>query len=223
MAKAKAKAPAARVSRAARAEFDALRAQIDRERTAETKRWDVLWELVARATEGSPALYRARYESFKDFVAAECPGESVRSASRNILVARSFTAADVDRHGVAWLEDAALYAQELAGASDPPRAIDLDRLRVTLPGKGQETVRKTARACTRAELQRARRKAGGATRSTASPREKAVRTALKKVRSLAGVSVRATETTLSLGGVSWGALAALGKALSSLKLPREAR
>ncbi len=82
-----------RISRQVVAEFDALRSQIARERAAESKRWDMLWELAGRAIEGTPPIYRARYDSFKAFVAEEFPGESVRSATRNILVAHSFTAA----------------------------------------------------------------------------------------------------------------------------------
>jgi hypothetical protein len=75
-----------------------------------------------RAPQRRPAGYRTT----EDFIAAELPGETLRSVKRNVLVARCFTAADEARHGIAFLEEVALYARDVAGAAEAPRAIDLD-------------------------------------------------------------------------------------------------
>ncbi|MBK8694562.1 MAG: hypothetical protein IPN17_20350 [Deltaproteobacteria bacterium] len=92
---------------------------------------------MQRVIEGDAPLYRLRYKTLGAFIGAHLAGESPRSVQRNALVAGCFTQADLARHGVAWLEAAALYAQAAAGAERPPKAIDLDRSR--WPGRGRAT------------------------------------------------------------------------------------
>lgn len=88
------------------------------------------------------------YETKEAFIAAELPGETLRSVQRNVLVARCFSPEEEAKHGIAFLEEVALYAKELTAAGEPPPAIHLDKLTLTLPGKAGATLRKKASAAT---------------------------------------------------------------------------
>ncbi len=56
-----------------------------------------------------------------------------------------------------FLEEVGKYAQDLAGASEVPRAIDLDRLRVKVRGKDGATINKRVADSTIDEVRKARR------------------------------------------------------------------
>lgn len=196
-----------------RAELDALLERIDAPLGGSDRDWDARWEAVQRVIEGDAPLYRLRYKTLGAFIGAHLAGESPRSVQRNALVAGCFTQADQARHGVAWLEAAALYAQAAAGAERPPKAIDLDRLKVA---------GKRARDCGLAELRAARKKLeGGAMRTKAGPREAALRAALARRAALRGVTVSARAEGVGLGAIPWEALRALGAVLAKVTLPEE--
>ena len=97
------------------------------------------------------------YETKEAFIAAELPGETLRSVQRNVLVARCFSPEEEAKHGIAFLEEVALYAKELTAAEEPPPAIHLDKLTLTLPGKAGATLRKKASAATIDDVRQARR------------------------------------------------------------------
>lgn len=203
-----------------RAVFDKLVERIARLRRDGDQEWDTLWETVQQVTEGEAPLFRLRYKTLKAFVDAHLPGESPRSVQRNSLVAGCFTPADLTRHGVAWLEAAALYAQALAGAKRPPKAIDLDRLKVAAVTRDGDHRARSARDCDLGELRAARRKLeGGAKRPKAGPKEVALREALGKRRALHGVTVSARPEEVGLGAIPWAELPALGAVLVKVKLP----
>jgi hypothetical protein len=182
-----------------------------------------LWEEVACVLGGhSPLFLAGGFESAEDFLAAELPDETLRSALGHILVARSFSPADAARHGLPFLEEVALYARELVGAAVAPRAIDLDRLTVPVARKGALPGRKPVREASLAEIRKARR----ALRTTGelglglAPAEVALRAALAAHAPLAGVSVRAGAHAASFGGVPLASLAAFARALARVELPR---
>jgi hypothetical protein len=185
--------------------------------------YDAFWELVDDMMRAQPPLWLGGgYRTEKEFVAAELPGETKRSVARNRLVARCFTPADEARHGINFLEEAALYAQALAGAAEPPAAIDLDRLKLSLRRKDGDRVNKAVRGATIDELRQARRALRGAaaTRQSASPKEKAMREALARRAPLRAVGVRLVRGRWSFSAVPEAALATFGKTVAAVKLPR---
>ncbi|MBK8696411.1 MAG: hypothetical protein IPN17_30120 [Deltaproteobacteria bacterium] len=220
--------PAARVadvvhlSRARRQEFDDLLSTIAAQLGRERSQWDLLWEKVGEALEGEVPLYRAKFTTLKAFIAKVLPGESERSVKRNVLVAGCFTAADEKRHGVTVLEDIALFVMAQTGARIAPKAIDLDRLKIPVPGVGGSLAMKPARECTQDDLRRARRALSkGRSAKPASAREKALRVALAKVKSLKAIGVSERADGFTLSKVPAEGFAALGKVLTTLKVPAE--
>jgi hypothetical protein len=212
----------ARAGAADRTRLDRVVASITALRVDEAKNWDALWEAVAEVIDADGALWRARYGSVRAFLKAVMPGESERTAKRKAMVAVSFSAADEVRHGVAFLEEAALYAKAAAGAQRPPRAIDLDRLKVPVVTKDGDHRSKRARDSSVEELRAARRKLeGGAKRVKASPWEKAVRAAIGEQAELAGVKVSVRGEEVGLSGIPRGAVKKLGAALVKFRAPEE--
>jgi hypothetical protein len=207
-------------SRALRAAFDAAKKELDRLKSQGSGAFDLLWEAVARIVDEELYL-GGGYTSVEAFIAAELPGETRRTVRRKVLVARSFRPADETRHGISFLEEAALLAADLAGAAEAPRAIDLDRLKVPVREPGGRTRLKPARDVTVEELRKARRglRKGGRTARDQSPAETALRRALAREKALRGVTLRTSRTEVSLGHVPLAALPALARALARIKLP----
>lgn len=224
--KGSAKGVAAKVQRATaamRKEFASAKAQLKKLQAQGMVAFDAYWETVASLIEGERPLYLGGgYKTAKAFIDAELPGEDARSVRRNVLVARCFTPQDEARHGINFLEEVALFAQAQAGSAEPPRAIDLDRLRVPVRTKDGDHRTKPARDATILEVRAARKGAAkGTSRKRSSPTETAVRAALAKSTALRGVTVRFAEGKLSLGSIPVEGIDALLKALAKLKLPAE--
>ena len=121
-----------------------------------------------------------------------------------------------------FLEEAGKYAQDLAGASEVPRAIDLDRLKVRVRGRDGATINKRVADSTIDEVRKARRglrtRTGPGERGR-SPVEAALQAAIGKEKGLAEVAVRAGKTAASFSHVPLTGLAAFGRALTRAKLP----
>ncbi len=183
--------------------------------------FDELWEAVAGVVEGDVPLWRAHYQSESDFIAKVLPGETRRSVGRNVLVARSFSPADEATHGIAFLEEAALYAKDLAGAAEVPHAIDLDRLFLRVR-QGDRTVRKPVRAAKLEELRRARRalSAGKKRAAKESPTLTALRGAFAGNAALRNVAVRASAREATFGAVPLASLREFGHAVAAVRLPK---
>lgn len=209
-----------------RADFQKVRARVQELRSKGSEAFDELYEEIGRVLESDPPLYvGGDYTTREAFIAGELPGETVRSVMRNVLVARSFSPEDEQRHGIGFLEEVALYAKELAGAEQPPRAIHLDRLVITLRAADGSMVGKQARHATIEQVRAARRllRGGAATARKASPAEKAVRAALGKNKVLAAIAVRAGAEKVSFGGVPVAGLRAFAEALANVELPAAAK
>lgn len=204
-----------RSAASAKKEFEQIRAEIARLRGQGSESFDALYELVGRVLASEPPLYLGGgHATSRDFIAAELPGETVRSVQRNVLVARSFSAADEARHGITFLEEIAKYVQERLGTAEPPPAINLDRLVITLPS-ALGSVGKPARSSTIEEVRKARRSLRrGAASGKAGAAEMALREALAKDERLAPIAVRVGATTVSFGGVPLSAVGAFGRALA---------
>ncbi len=188
-----------------------------------TESYDELWEQVRDVLEAEPPLWRhGDYKHEADFIRRELPGETARSVRRNILVASCFTPKDEADKGISFLEELALYAQQRAGASKRPAAIDIDRMFVAIPSGKLGTVRKRARDASVQEVRKARRalRTDGATGKAASKQEKALRAAIAKAEELASVSVAIRGGQASFAGVPFDqkSLRALGKTLATIKL-----
>ena len=136
-------------------------------------------------------------------------------------MARCFSPEEEAKHGIAFLEEVALYTKELTAAEEPPPAIHLDKLTLTLPGKAGATLRKKASAATIDDVRQARRslRKGAATRRDASPIETALRAALGEQKALSAVTVRATKDHAAFGNVPVAELASFARAVGKAKLP----
>ncbi len=215
-----------RATAALRKEFEKARQRIAQLKGQGSVAYDALWEEVDRVLDGDPPLYLGGgYKTKEAFIAKELPGETLRSVMRNVLVARSFSPRDEARYGINFLEEVGKYAQDLAGASEVPRAIDLGRLKLKVRGKDGAIINKRVAESTIDEVRKARRglrtRAGLGERGR-SPVEAALRAALAKEKSLAEVAVRAgqnEETAASFSRVPLSGLAAFGRALTRAKLP----
>ncbi len=213
-----------RASAGLRKEFEKARTRIQKLRSLGSEAFDELYEEVARVLESDPPIYvGGGHRTREAFIAKELPGETVRSVQRNMLVALSFSPDDEARHGINFLEEVALYAKELAGAAQAPRAIDLDKLRIPVRAKDGDELKKPARKATIDEVRKARRalRRGTSPRRNTPPVEKALRTAFGEHKALSRVAVRTVKDTVSLGGIPVSALGALGKVLASVKVPAE--
>lgn len=213
-----------RATAALKKEFGKIQAALRKLRGQGTESFDALYELIGRVLTSDPPVYvGGGYRTKEAFIAAELPGETLRSVKRNVLVARCFSPEEEARHGIAFLEEVGLYARDLTGAAEPPPAIDLDKLAIAVPGKGGAEVRKKARDASIDDVRRARRalRKGARTGRDASPVESALRAALGEHAALATVSVRATAERASFGDVPVGELAAFAKVLARVKVPRD--
>ena len=203
-------------------DFAKLQSSLRKLRGQGTESFDALYELVGQILASDPPLYvGGGYKTKEAFIAAELPGETLRSVQRNVLVARCFSPEEEAKHGIAFLEEVALYTKELTAAEQPPPAIHLDKLTLTLPGKAGATLRKKASAATIDDVRQARRslRKGAATRRDASPIETALRAALGEQKALSAVTVRATKDHASFGNVPVAELASFARAVGKAKLP----
>lgn len=210
-----------RASAALKKEFAKVQATMHKLRGEGTISFDALWELVDHVLASDPPLYLGGgYKTKEAFIAAELPGETPRSVQRNVLVARCFSPDEEAKHGIAFLEEVALYARDLTAAEAPPPAIHLDKLTLTLPGKNGASVRKKASAATIDDVRIARRALRTkAPKKTGNPVEKALQTALSGEKALAPVTVRTTRTHASFANVPIGELTAFARALGKAKVP----
>ena len=211
-----------RATAALKKDFAKLQSSLRKLRGQGTESFDALYELVGQILASDPPLYvGGGYKTKEAFIAAELPGETLRSVQRNVLVARCFSPEEEAKHGIAFLEEVALYTKELTAAEQPPPAIHLDKLTLTLPGKAGATLRKKASAATIDDVRQARRslRKGAATRRDASPIETALRAALGEQKALSAVTVRATKDHASFGNVPVAELASFARAVGKAKLP----
>ncbi len=203
-------------------DFAKLQSSLRKLRGEGTVSFDALYELVGHILASDPPLYvGGGYKTKEAFIAAELPGETLRSVQRNVLVARCFSPEEEAKHGIAFLEEVALYAKELTAAEEPPPAIHLDKLTLTIPAKGGAAVRKKASLATIDDVRNARRalRKGAATRRASSPIETALRAALGEQKALSAVTVRAGKGHATFGNVPVAELASFAKALGKAKLP----
>ena len=212
-----------RATAALRKESEKARHRIAQLKGQGSVAYDALWEEVDRVLDGDPPLYLGGgYKTKEAFIAKELPGETLRSVTRNVLVARSFSPRDEAKHGINFLEEVGKYAQELAAAGEVPRAIDLDRLKLKVRGKDGATLTKRVAESTIDEVRKARRalrtRTGLGDRGR-SPVEAALRVALRKEKGLDDVAVRAGKTAASFSHVPLTGLVAFGRALTRAKLP----
>ncbi len=92
-----------RATAALRKEFEKARERIAQLKGQGSVAYDALWEEVDRVLEGDdgdpPLYFGGGYKTKEAFIAKELPGETLRSVTRNVLVARSFSPRDEAKHG----------------------------------------------------------------------------------------------------------------------------
>ncbi len=207
-------------------QYEAARKRLAELRSLDCSAFDELWELVDEIVSSDPPMYLGGgFASTKAFISRELPGESQRSVARNILVARSFSPEDEAKHGISFLEEVALYAKEVAGASEVPHAIDLDRLTLRLKDTAGRERRIKARQATIEDVRKARRglKPGRPRKAAESPQVKALLAALAKHAALRKVSVRVAKNEASFGSIPLSALSVFGKTIAQVRIPTDVK
>lgn len=213
-------APLEKASRELRAQWTRSEREIERLRAAGAEAFDDLWEAVHRVIAHDPPLYLGGGMRNKgQFIAKVLPGESARTVARNILVAVCFTPADEERHGLAFLEEVAKYEQARTGRTEVPRALALSRMRIEVRS-GREKVRKRASECTLEEVRAARTALGGRKPRPLGPEATAIVRAIPKGRAFASTKVAVDGDRATFRDVPLAELAAFGRAIARVKLPR---
>jgi hypothetical protein len=209
-----------RVDPARKRRFERLLGEMRRASRKEAAGFDSYWEAVGEILDAE--LYVAGgYESAKAFVADEAK-ETLRTAQRNVRVAKYASPADEQRWGTTLLDAALAYVEAKTGG--PIRGklpVRFEALKIDPPGDSEkkklsldEITVEQVKAATRGLL-RSKNK----DRARSSPAEQAVVAAIKKHRVLGEVSVDVSDGMLRLGRVPLRALGELAQALRSVKLP----
>ncbi len=182
------------------------------------ERYEALGEILDRA------LYLAGgFKSEGAFLAAEAPGLSDTSARRYIRIAKHFDPEHEKDFGLSKLDLLLDYLEAHNGGVLAKAQLNPRRQTILVPGPSATEARRPipfAKA-TAADLRNATRAAKGHAKvpsASASPLEKALRARLAKAK-LASVDVRVREDRIDLIGVAVVDIAALGIALSKMKLP----
>ena len=187
-------------------------------RTTETASWDERYEVLGEILDA--ALFLAG--GFKDasaFLRAEAPELSQEQARTYIRVARYFDAEDEAKHGVTKLDLLLKYLDAAGGAPIAPARINPDK-QVLRVQRGKVTRKVLFAEVTAAELKTLARVANAAGKKAGSkfapPEVKAVQAALSKAK-VRGVAVSVRDGKLALSGIALDGIAAVGKALSTVK------
>jgi hypothetical protein len=181
-----------------------------------------LWRHVDAILRSTPPLYTAGgLRSVHAFVREALPGETQRSVARNTLVARVFDARAWARFDRGLLEELALYQKARGLLPEPPRTVDLSRLRVEVRARDGSRVARRVEELTVAELRRARRELRGGTpvRRNAPAADSVLRAALAREPALREVGVRTGSDRVNFSDVPLGALQAFARVLLKVQVP----
>jgi hypothetical protein len=208
------------VDTARKKRFDVLLAAMNTSRRDEAGGFDAYWEAVGDIL-GSELYVAGGHATAAAFVRAVVK-VPLRSALRNVRVARHASPAEEARYGTAVLDAALAYIEAKAGGPiEGKLPVAFDKLRVPVArGEGTgsillaEATVDQVRAATRALL-------GGGKRASAStsPVEQAIGRAFRGTKALHGITVRVRGGRVQLGAFPATALGELGRALAGVKLP----
>ena len=179
--------------------------------------WDALWEAVGHVVEHEPPLYTVgSFKNAKDYY-QRALGESVRSASRNIRVAKFASPNEEAAHGVAKLDAALAFIEAKVGAplAHPPLPIAFEKLRFATPG-GKHIAFSEARVTDIVAATRALTKKTAAPTSSA---ERALSHTFAKHPAFKTVRVRVRNGLATLTGIPIASLEILGTLLHRTKWP----
>ena len=208
------------VDKALKARWSEALERYRRARTDETEGWDARYEALGDILESDPPYYLAGgYKSAAAFLKAEVPDQDERTVRMYIRVARYFDPEDEARFGVAKLDLLLRYLEAAGGVPLAPAKVHPDRQKIKVPAtKGMKTI--ALAEATAEDLRKAARAAankGGKPAASVSPAVRTLRDVLGKAK-LEAVAVRVRSGHVDLGGIPWGMLGALGKALSGSRL-----
>ena len=208
-----------KVDPALKKKWDQLSAIVEHAKRKEAFDWDALWEAVGHVIEHEPPLYTVGgYKNAKDYY-RRALGESVRTASRNIRVAKFASPTDESVHGVAKLDAGLAYIEAKLGAPlhHPPLPVAFDKMRIALADG-----RKVAFANARVEdIVAATRKLTNKGANRTSSAERALLATFSKHPAFKTVRVRVRNGLATLVGVPVASLEVLGTLLHRNELGRE--
>ncbi len=208
------------VDAASKKRFAALLAQMQSSKREEAGGFDAYWEAVGEILDGE--LYvTGGYGTADAFVRAVVK-VPMRTATRNVRVARHASPAEEAKLGTALLDAALAFIEAKAGGPvDGPLPVAFDKLRIPVQAKAgaksvllAEATVEQVRAATRALLGAGKK--GASKRSAA---EQAIAKALQGTKALRAVSVSVRNGNVRIGAFPLSALGEVARALSRVKLP----
>jgi hypothetical protein len=209
------------VDRALRRRWQAQLTILGRSRHQGARAFDALWEAVAEIVEHDPPLYLAGGLASKKAFLAEHLGETERTASRNMRIAKYASPTEEERYGTSKIDAVLDWLEAKTGGELRGRLpVDFAKVRLHVERDGEphrlgldDLTVDEIEAATR-ELRRDRVKRPG----NASPVVTAVTKHLRG-KKLGKVTVRLAGGKLSLSGIPVDAFAAFVAALGKVDLP----
>lgn len=209
------------VDTARKKRFEALIGEMHSSKRDEASGFDAYWEAVDDILRAE--LYIAGGYATADAFVRAVVKVPLRSALRNVRIARHASPAEEAAFGTALLDAAIGFIEAKAGGPiDGPLPVAFDKLRIPVEdGKGTKTLPlaeatvEQVRAATRALL-------GDGKKATSkrSPTEQAIVTTLHATKALRGLTVSVRDGKVRLGPFALESLADVARALSAVKLPK---
>jgi hypothetical protein len=209
-----------RIDRELRRKWLAVRKVLRATARGAASAFDERWEAVAEVLDHDPPLFLAGgYASAAEFLRTEV-GETLRTARRNVRVARYASPAEEARYGVSKLDAVLSYLEARTGPVTGNLPVDFGRLRI--PVRREDGAHRLAVAeATVDEIRsavRALQRAAKRSSVRASPIVRAVTAAFSRAP-LRGIRIRLAGGSLSFTAVPVAAVAAFAAALAAVRLP----
>jgi hypothetical protein len=185
----------------------------------ESAGWDTRYEVLGEIIHATPPYYLAGgYSTVGSFLKAEVPGESKRSITTAIRVARSFDPEDESRFGISNLDALLSYLEAEAGGSLGRAKLHPGRQKIRVR-EGKSTKQVPFAQATREQVKAATRAAQGKASGSGAKLPPAV-AALKRALAQAGladVAVSMRGGKVALSGIATDCFVALARVLKSVK------
>lgn len=208
------------IEKAKKQRFESLLVEMRASRRDEAGGYDAYWEAVGEVLDKE--LYVAGGHSTAEAFVREVVKMPIRSAMRNVRVARYASPAEEVKYGTALLDAALGYIEAMThGPIEGRLPIAFDELRIPIQNK-DATAKVQLIDATVEQVRSATRALLGATKKAParkSAEEQAIVGALRKGKGLGGVAVSVRNGQVRLGAFPVNAFAELVRALAGVKLP----
>lgn len=211
------------VDTAKKKRFEALLGEMHSSKRDEASGFDAYWEAVDDILRSE--LYVAGGYATADAFVRAVVKIPLRSALRNVRIARHASPAEEAAFGTALLDAAIGFIEAKAGGPiDGPLPVAFDKLRIPIEDSQSTKTLPLAEATVEQVRSATRALLGDGKKATSrrSPTEQAIVTTLHASKALRGLTVSVRDGKVRLGPFALESLADVARALSSVKLPKAA-